>query len=425
MTQKETIKALQTRHLSFDAYASQAPLSLLTDLTLDVGRTCSLKCVGACYRVDRRRPTRAEEYVSMDRLIHEVRASEKLLNITISGTEPFLHLDDDAESTRLATGRTHDILEELGVYPRPYRLGLITNGLDIHRHWDGLEALARRERFDYIDLSIDSGDPSAHDRMRGGKGVGEAVLIALREANRRLEGVRVSTSSVLRPDNAEGILRLIREHAFYNRHFFIAPLQPLPIGKGIQPMKGEKVVHFIRDVRGLLGEAALCGQQVEVTVLATGLHIYDLIEAGILDWNEVEEEGGLLSTKQVFNGNTLRIQLSILPSYGLNLGLLEFTGNYLPHAHALHLPHEQRGEWVAGNINDTPLHELHARGTRGIIQSLIRARTDHDCRNQPCWNTCFGGMAVNMEDAILGGLPLTARPMTCVRPGSRRLPVLP
>ncbi len=426
MNAKETIRVLATGELTFTAYAAdQLQAARLTDLALDVGRTCSLKCSGMCYRADRTRASRADEYVSIERVISEIREAEKcgLTNLTISGTEPFLYLDDDAESTRLATQRTYDIIEGLGPRPRSFRLGLVSNGLDIHRHWDWLEGQSRRGHLDYIDLSIDSSDPLVHDRIRGRKGAGAAVLTALREANRQLESVRVSSSSVLRPDNAAGLLRLIEEQAPFNQRFFITPIQPTSTAKGVRPVKTEIVVQFARDLFVLLGCSSLMQRGIEVTFLVTGLYIHDLIQAGFLTWDEVSDD---LSVTREVGGNTLRFQLAVLPEYGLSLGLLEFTGNYLPHAHALLLPHESRGEWVVGNIADTSLLELHARGVRGLIQRLIAARDAHDCHVQPCWSTCFGGLAFNAEDVVLQRAPLTSRPTACVRQGStqRRLPVV-
>ena len=298
----------------------------------------------------------------------------------------------------------------------------MSNGLDIHRHRDNLTSLAHDRHFDYMDLSIDSGDPGAHDRIRGRKGAEAAVLTALQAANRCLEGVRVSTASVLRRDNAAGILRLIEEYATRNKYFFITPVQPPSIGKGVSPVDAQALIQFIRDVQALLER--LQRESVEVTILITGLYIYDFMRAGIFGWDEVEDTGGELSVTRFIHGNTLRLELGILPAYGVNLGLLEFTGDYLPHAHALQLPRAKRGEWVMGNIRDTPVLELHRQGTHDIVQQLIRARDQHDCRSQPCWNTCFGGFAFNMEDDALQGRPLTEKPTACTRTGTkRRLPV--
>jgi MoaA/NifB/PqqE/SkfB family radical SAM enzyme len=362
----------------------------------------------------------------MEVLAHEIRVAETegLTNLTIAGTEPFLHLDHDTESSGLATRRTFEILEALGAMPRGYRLGIVSNGLGIHRHWDALAALAQKGAFDYIDLSIDSGDVPAHDRIRGRKGAGMAVLAALREANQRLNGVRIGTSSVLRQDNAKGVLQLIQEQAGCNRHYFVTPIQPLSLGKGVQPTSLAIVHQFVCDLTQMFGESTLHGRRIEVTLLITGLYIHDLIMGGVFTWDEVEDIGGHLSVTRMIGGNTLRIELSILPSYGLTLGLLEFTGDYLPHAHALQIPHEQRKEWVAGNITHEPLRTLHERGKRGVIQRMIRARTDHACRREPCWNTCFGGMAFNMEDAALRQRPLTEKPTACLRGEARRLMIV-
>ena len=121
---KNTIETLAMHQLSFAEYADQVREARLTALTLDVGRTCSLTCAGMCYRQERRQPTRTDEYVSMDLVTREVRLaeSEGLQNLTISGTEPFLHLDYDTESTQLANARTYDVLNQLGSQPRSYRL---------------------------------------------------------------------------------------------------------------------------------------------------------------------------------------------------------------------------------------------------------------------------------------------------------------
>jgi hypothetical protein len=288
---------------------------------------------------------------------------------------------------------------------------VVTNGRLVHRHWSELEELARKHCLDFLDISIDSGFPAQHDGIRGLPGTFDLAFSAACEAASRLNGVRISLTSILRQDNPEGILQLLRKASPWVRCFHISPIQPPPF-VSTPPLEAEFVVGFLRCLTHLL-ESELRGADLEITVTVPGLYVMEAVAAGLFDWADLEEnhQGACLARKEVGAG-TVAYWCLVLPEQACRLARITYDGAYLAHLHFLQAPQPQ--EYAVGYIQEESIVSLYKKALAAgrHFHQIVMSRARHDCRNKPCWPSCFGGWTV-AENAFLNGQAITAQPLLC------------
>jgi len=394
---------LATGELSFaDYYQEVLERPSLSFLTIDTTGACDLSCSDMCYynpAIDIRRRLVPEE--ALTRAIDEAEQYLNLQTLVLAGKEPFLN-----------ARRVLGLLQHCGsLENRSFTAGVVTNGRLLRRHWSELEELARTHCLDFLDISIDSGFPTQHDRIRGLPGTFDLAFSAACEAPRRLNGVRISLTSILRQDNPEGILELLRKASPSLRCFHIFPIQPPPFVSR-PPLEVEFVVTFLGRLRQLL-EDELGGAGVEITVTVPGLYVLEAIAAGLFDWADLEEnhQGACLARKGVA-GNTIVYSCAVLPEQACRLARVTCDGAYLAHLHFLQAPQPQ--QYAVGYIQEESIVSLYkkALAAGGHFHQIVTSRAHHECRSRPCWPSCFGGWTV-AENAFLNGQAITAQPRLC------------
>jgi len=321
--------------------------------------------------------------------------------LAIAGKEPFLN-----------PRRLFDLLEFSGGLPdRAFATSVITNGRHIERHWDRLARVAEQGWLDSLDISIDSGIPEQHDAIRGVAGTHGLAVSALRRVILELPMVRVSACSVLRTDNAAGILELIRSQSDLVRRFWVFPFQPPPFST-LAPLTPSFVVAFLRDLATVLA-GELRDAELVITVPIQGLYLREVAEAGLISWQALREDGLGNCVSSLRAGNSLlNLQCCVLPEQASRLARITYTGDYLAQSHFLQTPDPRK--MAIGNVDSESIGELYRRSKipGSIFHQVILARQSHDCIRQNCWDTCFGGWSV-AEQSLLDGTPLDHRPRLC------------
>ncbi len=394
---------LATGELSFaDYYQTVLERPQLSFLTIDTTGACDLSCSDMCYynpAIDIRRRLVPEE--ALTRAIDEAEQYLNLQTLVLAGKEPFLN-----------TRRVLGLLQHCGsLENRSFTAGAVTNGRLLHRHWGELERLAGNHRLDFLDISIDSGFPTQHDRIRGLPGTFDLAFSAACEAAGRLTGVRISLTSILRHDNPEGILELLRKAAPSLRYFHILPVQPPPFVR-TPPLAAEFVVAFLGCLRQLL-EGELRGAGVEITVTVPGLYVLEAVGAGLFDWMDLEaNHQGTCFARKTLTGNTIVYSCAVLPEQACRLARISYDGAYLAHLHFLQAAQPQR--YAVGYIQEESIVSLYKKAIAAgsHFHQMVTSRAHHQCRSRPCWASCFGGWTV-AENAFLNGQALTAQPRLC------------
>ena len=374
-------------------------------LTVDTTGVCDLRCPGMCYYhpgIDpRRKPVPVEAFQAAIQSAHEELALGSLI---FAGKEPLQNAPLLVQIARFA-----------GSLPRrDFAIGFVTNGRGIGRNWGDLEELVQDGHLDFLDISLDSGIAAQHDAIRGVPGTFARASAALERIAQEWPDVRLGTTSVLRADNGEGILELLRGTARFNRHFFVTPIQPPPFTK-TPPLGGETIRAFLHALRTLM-ETTLRGAGVEVTVSLLGLHLREVEADGFFSWGELREDAqGQIHTLRDIGGNQFVLQLQVLPETGWRTGRITHTGAYLPNAHFFQAASPE--DFAVGYIQQEPLPVLYRRALAedGILAAMFRSREGHACQKRPCWNHCFGGLA-GAEHSFVSGTPLERQPALCLEP---------
>jgi hypothetical protein len=67
-----------------------------------------------------------------------------------------------------------------------------------------------------------------------------------------------------------------------------------------------------------------------------------------------------------------------------------------------------------GNIERESICDLYRRSKLpgGTFHKVLSARASHECIQEECWKTCFGGWSV-AEQSLIDGTPLSHRPRLC------------
>jgi MoaA/NifB/PqqE/SkfB family radical SAM enzyme len=262
-----------------------------------------------------------------------------------------------------------------------------------------------------MDVSIDSGSPEQHDAIRGVSGTYSLASATVRNAAREFPSVRVGISSVLRPDNGDGLVELLRRMAPEIHNFCIQPIQPPPFSS-VMPLPSAEVTGFLARVVELL-ETELVGATIEVLVILHGPYVADAVSAGLFEWKDVQEnsEGQIFACRSI-GSNAIYYNLMVLPDYGWKQARINYRGDYLSHAHFLQTP--DPAKYAVGSIRDERIPVLlrRAKERDQLAYRLLESRINHECRGRSCWSSCFGGWTV-AENEFLQGRNLSAQPSAC------------
>lgn len=389
-------------------------LASLTYLTIDTTPACDLRCEGCYYHPDI--PVRGPR-LDESAFVHATGTAIDELGtrvVVLAGKEPLL----DAP-------RAWRLVESFSGLPSRGRVqvGIVTNGRQLEREWTRLEALDREGGLDFVDVSFDSGFAREHDAVRGVPGTFDRAFGALARMARELSYVRVGSACVLRPGNGPGLLELLRRTAGLEVAHWIAPLQPAPFACAVAPPTHE-IGHFIDQVRDLL-DRELAGAGADVTVSIPGVHVHDLVDAGTLRLDGVEEdERGQLFVSEERARNRLSVHLAVFPDNGWRQVRILSDGTFLSHLHFVQTPTPQR--FAIGNLAASSIVELWraALGPDRLAAQLLASRAHHECRERECWGTCLGGWTVS-ENSFLTGQRLDRQPALCQRPRLRPVVTAP
>jgi hypothetical protein len=397
-------RALATGELSFAEWARQLRTSEeLSYLTIDTTGACDLTCAQMCYyHPDISLNEHEVPVEALERAISDASGQLQLKNLVFAGKEPLLK-----------ASRLFRLIAFAGSLPdKKFAIGLVTNGRHIERNFSDLRAAVEAHNLDFVDISLDSGQAEQHDAIRGQAGTFARAVTAL-QACRELPGLRVGFTSVLRHDNAEGLLTLLRETSPFNRNFFITPVQP-PTFSPMRPLAWKKLRDFLQSLIRLL-ETELADAKLEVMVGLLGLHLFDAERDGFIRWEDFcEDAQGQCYVPRSFGSNRLFLHAQVLPETGWRIARITYTGAYLPNTHFLQDPNPARH--AVGFVQQEPLPELYRRAMSqdSVLQQMIDSRVNHDCQNRPCWNACFGGLTA-AEHSFVGGAPLQQQPHLCLK----------
>jgi MoaA/NifB/PqqE/SkfB family radical SAM enzyme len=399
----EAWRGLATGTLTFDEYYRQQwRHRRLSFLTIDVTGVCDLKCSGMCYYhpdTDKRKALAPEE--SLRQAITEADQHLHLQTLVLAGKEPFLN-----------PKRLFSLLRYCGPsQERGFTVGIITNGRHIARHWHELVEVADVACLDFLDISLDSGNSAQHDAIRGRAGTFALAMQALREASIRLPTVRTGVSSVLRDDNAEGIIELLGRASAYTPYFFIAPVQPPPF-VAADALTSNQVIDFLQRLRKVL-ETFRHEHGLEITVLLPGPYIADVIHAGLFAWEDLAEnpQGSIYATTRV-GDHSLLYACSVLPEQACRVARIAYDGAYLGHVHFLQTQAPET--YATGYVQHESIVRLYEKAIApdSHFHRLLRSRQSHQCRGRSCWTSCFGGWTV-ADNALITGESLETKPRLC------------
>lgn len=377
----------------------------LTYLTIDTTGACDLECTGMCYynpRISLRRPLVPES--ALVRAIQQAAAELSLDVLAFAGKEPFLnHV------------RLFSLMKVAGaIQDRRFSIGIVTNGRHIARHADALTAASRDDNLDYIDVSIDTADAAEHDAFRGLDGTHDRAMAAVLWLNRELPSIRTTVVSVLRWDNSQGILALIRQLSGKNTYYQLQPIQPPPYSP-IHPLPADYITRFLSDVEQTLS-GPLVGAGVNVSIELLGIYLLEAVQAGFFSWEDLREDSnGTLYVERKVNGNTLVITCELFPLQAWRLARITYTGAYLAHMHFLQAPDPD--EYSVGNVASESITTLFDRAVdpSSRFEEILKSRRSHECLGRPCWSNCFGGWN-GAENAFLENRrKLSEQPRLCTK----------
>lgn len=370
--------------ISFDDFFNWVQqVRQLTFLCIDTSIRCDLTCKDTCYYhhgIDTNIPA-----VNEKQLKQAIEESLQHLNtkvVAFAGKEPFLN-------PRLLFNLI-DFTGTLKEQGFPFFVGITTNGRNVHRHWDSLELFSDKGFLDFLDISIDSGFEKQHDLFRGLNGTFKLAKDALVQSKSRLKKTEVSSCSILRPDNHDGVILLIKEFSSFNKKFVITPI--IPQIDSLLSLGIDYLGYFLEDLIALLGKE-LAGASVEIRLIfSNAIFLFDLAQRGFFSWGDVKEDNaGQCWIPLDIAGNKISLSCSVIPEYGWGIGRIIYDGSYLAHAHYLQTP--QYSKYAVGNIKDESILELYekGKGSGSFFHDLVKSRQVHQCKSKPCWESCFGG----------------------------------
>lgn len=375
----------------------------LFQLTIDVNTVCDLTCEGCYYhpKIDTRRKPVSDKVLRV--AILEAAEVLGLRTLVVAGKEPFLN-----------PKKLFSVLELVGSpKKRNYTIGTITNGRHIYRYWDELRQIAKRGHLDFLDISIDSGIPQEHDRLRGRTGTFDLAFNALRHASTQLENIRVGVSAVLFNENEEGLIALIKRAGRWTRYFFVTPIQPPPYSM-IAPVSIDVVIKFIRRLHSEL-ETLHLEPGLEITIALPGIYVYDVVGAGLFEWSSVRETpSGSIYTSSSVGDHMVAYILQALPEQAWHVARITSDGAYLGHLHFLQTSAPERH--AVGFVQDESISALYDKSVASgsLFDSILQSRERHQCRDRECWPACFGGVTV-AENSLFTANHFDKQPKICLK----------
>lgn len=389
--------------LSFEeAYHRIVSQPQLAFMTVDVTGVCDLVCANMCYYhadIDVRKPIVPEDVLK--KAILEAAEYLNMQTLVLAGKEPFLN-----------PKRLFSLLAYCATIPkRRFSVGLVTNGRHIKRHWPKLQAVAEDGGLDFMDISIDSGFGAQHDAIRGKEGTWDLAISAAFTAVKKFPSVRIGIASVLREDNADGLLELLVIASPNIRHFFIAPVQPPPYSN-IKPLETKYVIAFLQRLQNKV-KSLNQTHRLEITVSLPGLYIMEAVEAGLFNWCDLtESHHGMIYAPSKLKKHTLLYSCAVLPEQACRVARITYDGAYLSHLHFLQ--NRAPDTYATGFLQQDSIGDLYeksiAPGSR--FYRMFMSRHGHSCQDRPCWANCFGGWAV-ADNALLTQYPLASKPELC------------
>lgn len=377
----------------------------LSYLTIDTTGACDLKCAGMCYynpAISLGRPAVGE--AALVGAIQEAARNLDLRVLAFAGKEPFLN-----------ASRLFRLMAEAAQIPdRAFLVGIVSNGRHVAAHADALLRANDAGQLDYIDISIDSADPSEHDLIRGVSGTHDRATATVRWLNRELPNVTTSVVSVLRGHNAPGLLDLPNHFAGVNTHYQIQPIQPPP-GSPLLPLSPDYIVQFLGQLHDSLA-GPLAGRGIHVSIELLGIYLLEAVRAGFFKWSELQEDTNCtVYAERKIGGNTLVITCELFPLQAWRLARITYTGAYLAHMHFLQA--SDPDQFAVGFVDREPLGTLfdRAMADSSHFDQIIKTRRGHDCTERPCWGNCFGGWN-GAENAFLeNGRKPCEQPRLCIK----------
>jgi hypothetical protein len=338
------------------------------------------------------------------RFVAAVRTSAELLGLKVvvfSGKEPLLNAP-----------RMFRLLDAFSRFrEEKFSTGLVCNGRHLARHWPALCAAVERRQLDFLDISLDSANAAQHDTIRGVAGTFDLAWTALNRCSRELPGIRLGLSSVLRRDNAAGILALVKRAASVSRHFYIVP-QITPVFAQTKAPAWSEISAFLESLRHLL-TTHLANSRLEIMVSLLGIYLDNAARDGWIRWDEIaEDRNGSLYVDHEFAGNRVGLHLLPLPETAARIARITYAGDYLPNTHFLQDAAPERH--AIGNIEREDVSTLYTRALDpdSIWRKIVDSRASHVCRDRPCWASCFGGWSI-AEQNYLSDTPLEEQPRLC------------
>jgi MoaA/NifB/PqqE/SkfB family radical SAM enzyme len=377
----------------------------LTFLTIDTTGACDLKCSEMCYYNPRIRLS--NPFVSESRLVDAIRQAADNLSLHVlafAGKEPFLN------PTRLFS-----LIHEAGsLTARDFATGIVTNGRHVVTHAARLQEASAAGHLDYVDISIDTANALEHDDFRGLTGTHQRAIQAVQWLNTEAPNVRTTVVSVLRWNNGQGILDLLRNLSPLNSFYQIQPIQPPPYSS-IPPLTAEHVVRFLSALEGLLG-GPLSGAEISVSIELLGIYLLEAAQAGFLRWDQIREDQNCnLYVQREIGKNTLTITCEVFPLQAWRLARITYSGAYLAHMHFLQAPDPDA--FATGHLNNDSIVALFERSmaSDSYLAKIVSSRAYHECRGRPCWANCFGGWNGAENSLLENRRKLSDQPRLCTK----------
>jgi MoaA/NifB/PqqE/SkfB family radical SAM enzyme len=355
----------------------------LTWFDIDLTNVCNLTC-NHCFYNDTysafSEPALAPE--TLEEVIRQaLQAQIKVL--TFSGMEPTL-----SKNFRFALESAWRAREQ---YAPAAKIGMITNGLTLPLHLPFLEKAPP----DFIDISIDGWQH--HNLIRSN--TRDKVIANLQRTKTTLKSTRVGTSTVVRNDNWDDVLTMIRHLAEFSNHFYFEPVVA-GVDKDVEPLTEASLIAFVTALRRLAEEFR--SRNLRFSILLNGDQALPLFYCGIPEPEEIgEDELSSLYIRQQFGKTQIDFILRIIPEYFWRAARLSYDGYWLGTCDLLQAPNFR--EVASGNFAATPdLQWLFQNSlTPGSlfyhsIQELFDFPCSHEAREQDYCLRCFSTRMVNL-----------------------------
>lgn len=355
----------------------------LTWFDLDLTNVCNLTC-NHCFYNDNY-STFSEPALAPELLEEVIRQAlqAQIKVLTFSGMEPTL-----SKNFRFALAAAWRAREQ---YAPTAKIGMITNGLTLPQHLPFLEKTPP----DFIDISVDGWQH--HNLIRSQ--TLDKVIANLQGTQATLRSTRVGTSTVVRNDNWDDVLTMVRHIAGFSNHFYFEPVVA-GVDKSVERLIEESLVAFVTALRHLAEEFR--HHNLRFSILLNGDQALPLFYRQILEPEEIgEDELGSLYIRQQFGQAQIDFILRIIPEYFWRAARLSYDGYWLGTCDLLQAPNFR--EVASGNFTATPdLPQLFRNSLKPrslfyhSIQELFDFPCLHDKREQDYCLRCFSTRMVNL-----------------------------